>query len=30
MSHVIFQFLLEHGVPTDVATAIATALMYRP
>lgn len=30
MSYVILQFLLEHGIPTDVATSIATALVYRP
>ena len=30
MSHVIFQFLIGQGVPEDVATQLATEMVYRP
>lgn len=30
MSHLIFHFLFDNGIPTECATAIATALVYRP
>ena len=30
MSHVIFQYLLSQGVPEDLATQLATEMVYRP
>ena len=30
MSHVIFQLLISQGVSEDIATQLATELVYRP